>query len=465
MDLKGTEPPQRPFRPHPRRYHEESAKCDFNWQPRDLVAGLISKAVSPYTLVIGIDVHKDRNLPWMRPSLFVPLAAILHMHQSGVPYTAVTRNDLVVFNVLGFKGAMQAVMSSGAIPQLPEPLPLGATGSTNAALAAAMQNPSTSSNPDMGDMGDSEQMMALLRSGLRLPGAPPTVPGGVLPGLAPKGTAMGTPHDVASALAALNLVNVSNGNPLASKHNSGSLPQLHNTSATLGHNQGHNSLLFQAAQLQQQQQMALSHNQAGAQVQAQEGLLGFSLTPQVAAEAPSGWETPVFRLFTCEGATQGACRQPESRWWFLEPHRALMGPFTAEQMLIAYIKGIVTDDMMVCGTSLDVMREGLQPTPPFFESLGSLLRAVQHGGSYALVTAEEVRCEKSAWPPGLCMHGVQLVNYQPHNMLYAGPCMLRSTSRMLCPHTTHLPYPRTFQPVDPLPFVGVCLPYDAGRLR
>ncbi|KAL6765294.1 hypothetical protein V8C86DRAFT_790450 [Haematococcus lacustris] len=32
------------------KYHEDTARCDFNWQPRDLVAGLMSKAVSPYTL-------------------------------------------------------------------------------------------------------------------------------------------------------------------------------------------------------------------------------------------------------------------------------------------------------------------------------------------------------------------------------------------------------------------------------
>ena len=64
---------------------------------------LATSTVSPFTLVIGIDQHKDRNLPWMRPSLFVPLAAILHQYANGITYTAVTRNDLILFNALGYK--------------------------------------------------------------------------------------------------------------------------------------------------------------------------------------------------------------------------------------------------------------------------------------------------------------------------------------------------------------------------
>ncbi|GFH30974.1 uncharacterized protein HaLaN_29915 [Haematococcus lacustris] len=102
-------------------YHEDTARCDFNWQPRDLVAGLMSKAVSPYTLVVGVEMHKDRSLPWMRPSLFIPLAALLHQYQAGTAYRCVTRNDLVVFNVLGFMGGLSAVLAEGVVPSLPEP--------------------------------------------------------------------------------------------------------------------------------------------------------------------------------------------------------------------------------------------------------------------------------------------------------------------------------------------------------
>ena len=64
---------------------------------KDLLAGMASKTVSPYTLVVGINQRKDRNMPWIRPSLFTPLAAVLHMHQQpgGLEYPAVTKEDLV----------------------------------------------------------------------------------------------------------------------------------------------------------------------------------------------------------------------------------------------------------------------------------------------------------------------------------------------------------------------------------
>ncbi|GAX73983.1 hypothetical protein CEUSTIGMA_g1433.t1 [Chlamydomonas eustigma] len=92
------------------KYSEDQSKCDFNWTAQDVVSGFLSNAISPFTLIIGMDVVKDRNLPWMRPSLFVPLAAVLHLYDQNCNkrYTAVTRNDLILFNALGFRGSLAA---------------------------------------------------------------------------------------------------------------------------------------------------------------------------------------------------------------------------------------------------------------------------------------------------------------------------------------------------------------------
>jgi hypothetical protein len=90
------------------KYSEDQSKCDFNWTSRDVVSGLMSNAISPFTPIIGMDVVKDRNLPWMRPSLFVPLATVLHLYQHRKRYLSVTRNDLILFNALGYRGSLAA---------------------------------------------------------------------------------------------------------------------------------------------------------------------------------------------------------------------------------------------------------------------------------------------------------------------------------------------------------------------
>ena len=126
---------------------------------------MASGAVSPFTLVIGIDQPKDRNLPWMRPSLFVPLAAVVHQHQHGATYTSVSRNDLILFNALGYRGALAAGPSrqqvtdalSAAAGPVSAPMPpqrMGSGGSGGGGM-----NGSSSFLQQQQDRGNITQMM------------------------------------------------------------------------------------------------------------------------------------------------------------------------------------------------------------------------------------------------------------------------------------------------------------------
>ncbi len=64
-------------------------------------------------------------------------------------------------------------------------------------------------------------------------------------------------------------------------------------------------------------------------------------------------------------------------WWHLEPRLpgGLVGPLGAEAMIMAYARGALTEQHMVCGTHSDVTAAS-PPAREFFEELGGLLRQV-----------------------------------------------------------------------------------------
>ncbi len=116
-------------------------------------------------------------------------------------------------------------------------------------------------------------------------------------------------------------------------------------------------------------------------------------TPAAAAAAP--WSTAVFRLFMADGARGHGV----PNWWFVDPNSssgaalgpsAVVGPLGAEAMIMSYARGSLSEAHLVCGTQAEV-GAALPPGLGFFEELGTLLRQVEAGGQYVLVTLAEVQ--------------------------------------------------------------------------
>lgn len=117
---------------------------------------------------------------------------------------------------------------------------------------------------------------------------------------------------------------------------------------------------------------------------------------ETVAHAPRRWETSLFRLFTAD-ATRG---DGIAAWWTgtLPPGSAadsdggaaaglgVEGPFSCEEMILAFAHGAVGSDHYVCGAKASAgALSGAVPPTEMFERLGEVLGRVEDGREFELV--------------------------------------------------------------------------------
>ncbi|MEW5308443.1 MAG: hypothetical protein WDW38_000404 [Sanguina aurantia] len=99
------------------------------------------------------------------------------------------------------------------------------------------------------------------------------------------------------------------------------------------------------------------------------------------------FETAVFRLFM--GDTAQRCFT--SLWWYVDAAAGspkVLGPFSCEQMMLAYIAQLLNNNVPVCGAEASVLPLR-QPNLALFRPLGELIKETSTNIPYRLATHEE----------------------------------------------------------------------------
>ncbi|MEW5298861.1 MAG: hypothetical protein WDW36_001938 [Sanguina aurantia] len=99
------------------------------------------------------------------------------------------------------------------------------------------------------------------------------------------------------------------------------------------------------------------------------------------------FETAVFRLFM--GDTAQRCFT--SLWWYVDAAAGspkVLGPFSCEQMMLAYIAQLLNNNVPVCGAEASVLPLR-QPNLSLFRPLGELVNETSANLPYRLATREE----------------------------------------------------------------------------
>jgi hypothetical protein len=399
--------------------------------------------------VLGLSVYKDRNLPWMRPSLFMPLAAVLHQAQSGVAYAPAGRSTLNLFNMHGFKGGMEAIARLGHVPIvaddgsmfMPGPqggpvLTLGAALGAPPALTAQRPASGIAAAAASGSGGGGGGGGGIVGGVGRLPAgtygpAPPAASGsGSVHSAAQQAAVTGTHYPAAAGAVASTPPSATAAAATASS--SGAMRQ--GVAATS--RSGLAGFEWPALSGPGSSNEAVTSSGGGG---------GSGSTPAVDT---SNWNTPIARLLMSDPrAKGGVVKPPEALWWLLT-HKpttadvtaggggsggggvagadagmmtraqlldAVCGPVTPETLLLAYSQGLIEDNVLVCGvewpattaaTGAPDEREqgssgsgmagaGANPSPTdppgaqHFTSLKDLIEAAQKGQTYRLQPAHD----------------------------------------------------------------------------
>ncbi|KAG2430568.1 hypothetical protein HXX76_010087 [Chlamydomonas incerta] len=328
---------------------------------------------SEWTLVLGLTDPAPPTNTWLPASVMVPLGALMYMHDYNRPYLPLSLEELREIKAEGVaalgprSGAetlplpppVAAYYAAAAAPEPtpahaedapppPPPPPPAATGGGRAGGRAAASN---SGGASSAGAGPSAPPAAGGAAGARAP-SPPSGGGGPPPPPPP-------PED----------------DPLLSRGN-WIMPKPFDAPAT------------------SPSPAPDSDGGGGAAASADGAAAPAALQPSPFLQADfakgvhAAFETPPLRLFMGERAQAALC----VNWWFQEPAEAggaTRGPYSPEQMLLAYVAGCseLHEETLVCGTEAD-----LRTPPPAaaFSPLAQLLGAVTEGLHYTPVTRSEL---------------------------------------------------------------------------
>ncbi|GIL68088.1 hypothetical protein Vafri_21395, partial [Volvox africanus] len=223
----------------------------------------------------------------------------------------------------------------------------------------------------------------------------------------------------------------------------------HRTAHPRPHIPGQQQLQPEYNAVPQQQQQATVHHQPQQQQQVSMQQPGSFQLPQQPQQPPNHhqpeqpeqggllvpiptpflrFETAVFRLFQGDQGQYSF----SSLWWYIEPTAdgrqlgdvpRVNGPYSCEQMILAYIAQILEPEVLLCGTHSTVANP---ITPPLgsFRSLGALLAAAEEGRQYSLLLIPSERAiapTPSVARPPYALTWVQRGGHESAAATSAGP--------------------------------------------